>query len=140
SNASAGLSNTRVRWPVSKSIFSTHGRGDCVFQRAPGVRVPETNTVLLSVPTTTACSPFALRFIASAPPLTESPPPPAPRPPRPPPPNPPPPPPGIVTPAPRLNFFDGSAVRIAKTPPLSATNIVLPSTLYATLVRRPLPS
>ena len=48
--------------------------------------------------------------------------------------------PGSVTPAPRLNFFDGSAVRIANTLPLSATNIVLPSALYATLVSRPLPS
>jgi hypothetical protein len=46
----------------------------------------------------------------------------------------------MVTPAPRLNFFDGSAVRAANTPPLSATNIVRPSALKATLVRRPLPS
>ena len=45
-----------------------------------------------------------------------------------------------VTPRPRLKCFDGSAVRAANTVPLSETNIVLPSALYATLVRRPLPS
>src|SRR5688572_32693794 len=56
------------------------------------------------------------------------------------PPRPPPPPPLNVTPRPRLNRRDGSATRVANTRPLSATNIVLPSTLYATVVRRPLPS
>src|SRR5215510_5106782 len=134
------MSNTRERWPVSKSSFSTHGRGACVFHRAPGARVPETNTVLLSLPTTTTGSLFGPRFIANAPPLIESAlPAPPPRPPRPPPNPPKPPAPGNVTPAPRLNFFDGSDVRIAETPFESATNIVLPSPLYATFVRRPLP-
>ena len=80
--------------PVSMSSLSTHGRGACVVQFAPGMRVPDTNTVLLSRADDDVLAARSVRAsVASAPPpaVESPPPPPKPAPPRPPPPNPPPP-------------------------------------------------
>src|SRR3954463_982126 len=118
------------------SSLSTHGRGPFDLQFGPNARVPETYTDLLSLPITTALGRLGRILVASAPPMpSEStvvtpPPPPCPRrvkPPRPPPPKPPPP--GSEIPRPRLSRLLGSAVRIASTIPLSATNIVFASAL-----------
>ena len=128
SYTSAGESMSRVRTFVVMSMRSSHGRGACLYQLAPGARVPVSATCLPSVPSTTYVALPTLRLtrVPAVLSLLLRPPP------KPAPPN------AVMvtgkdTLRPRFQRSVGLFTRTAITAPLSLTNMVLLSRLKSTV-------